>query len=291
MGAIHWTICRGAPMRSEAGELIGYAGTVEDVTERKLTELTLRKTEKLAAMGRLAGTIAHEINNPLEALTNLFYLVRNHSSLDREAREFADIAEQQLARIAAITRQSLSFYRDSATPTTVSLAEILGDVLDVHRDALQTHKIAAERRFETDGMIIAHPGELRQVFANLVGNAIQAMPAGGTLRVHLFAASQKGNSTRGGVRVNVVDTGTGIAPEIARKLFEPFFTTKAEKGTGLGLWVSRGIIEKYDGFVTFRSTRRPRTTCFSIFVPTVVEQVRRLRTKPVPKQLAGAQTS
>jgi signal transduction histidine kinase len=287
---VQWTICRGAPMRSDAGELIGYAGTIEDVTERKLAEMTLRKTEKLAAMGRLAGAIAHEINNPLEALSNLFFLLQQHPSLDDTAREYANLADQQLARIATITKQSLSFYRESNKATTISVAEIVGEVLDFYRELAHRQNIAVERRFETDGMIIAHAGELRQVFANVVGNALQAMPTGGRLRIHIFPAVQHESGMRTGLRVNVIDTGAGIAPEIGARLFEPFFTTKAEKGTGLGLWVSRGIVEKYEGTIRFRSTRRPKSsTCFSVFLPTVIQQTRRPVEKAKPAERVSAQ--
>lgn len=276
-GMTRWTICRGAPMLSDTGALLGYAGTVEDVTERKQAESTLRKTEKLAAMGRLAGIIAHEINNPLEALTNLFYLLRRHPSLDQEARGFAELADRQLARVSGITRQSLSFYRDTAQPKRVLLADVLEDVLAMYTDTAMAQKISIERCFETDGSVMAHPGELRQVFLNIVGNGLQAMPGGGRLRIHLFPAVQRKGNSRAGVRVNIIDTGTGVPAEAAAHLFEPFFTTKSEKGTGLGLWVSRGIVEKHEGHIHFRSTRRPRATCFSVFIPTVAQQVRRQR--------------
>lgn len=288
--SLRWTVCRGAPILSETGELIGYAGTVEDVTDRKLAEMTIRKTEKLAAMGRLAGTIAHEINNPLEALSNLFYLLQMHPSLDGTAREYANMADQQLSRISTITKQSLAFYRESKQATTVAVSEILGEVLDFYRELANAQKITVDRNFDTQGMIIAHAGELRQVFANVIGNAVQAMPHGGTLRVHLFPASQRATGERNGIRVNVVDTGAGIPREVSDRLFEPFFTTKAEKGTGLGLWVSRGILEKYEGSIRFRSARWPASsTCFSIFLPTVIHQTRRLAEKELSPERVSAQ--
>ena len=277
-GGVRWTICRGAPMRSEEGNLLGYAGTVEDITERKQAESALRKSDKLAAMGRLAGIIAHEINNPLEALTNIFYLLRQHPSLDEQARGFAELADEQLGRVSAITRQSLSFYRESAKAVPVSLSDVLNDVLAVYRETAVAQAVSIERRFDTDGIVMAHPGELRQVFINIVGNGLQAMPKGGRLRVHLFPAMDWIRPGRSGVRVNIVDTGEGIPADVSSRLFEPFFTTKSEKGTGLGLWVSRGIIDKHEGRIAFRSTRHPGATCFTVFIPTVAQQLRRPRT-------------
>jgi PAS domain S-box-containing protein len=237
-----------------------------DITSRLQAEEALRQTEKLAAMGRVAGIIAHEINNPLEAITNAFYLLRDHKSLDEEARHYALLAEQELTRVAHITRQTLSFYRESKQPIKLSVPELLDNVLELQARRLQLGRIKLEKRYLTEGSLQGYPVELKQVFLNLIGNAIQAMPHGGRMRVSVRAEQ---NGSVPGVSISIIDTGSGIRPEDAKHLFEPFFSTKSEKGTGLGLWISRGIIQKYEGAIRFRSLRTEsgNTTCFRIFLP------------------------
>jgi PAS domain S-box-containing protein len=239
-----------------------------DITAQIHAEETLRKTERLAAMGRMAGMIAHEINNPLEAINNAFYLLREHPSLDVEARYYARLAGEELERISHITRQTLSFYRESQQAVTVSLAHLLDDVLELQSGRLRLSGIELEKDYRSNGEILAFPAELKQVFLNLVGNAVQAMPDGGRLRVRVYESRHRHLAHRG-VRVSVVDTGTGIKAEDAKRLFEPFFSTKAAKGTGLGLWISKGIVEKYEGAIRFRSLRMAHhnATCFSVFIP------------------------
>jgi PAS domain S-box-containing protein len=239
-----------------------------DITAQLHAEDALRRTERLAAMGRVAGIIAHEINNPLEAINNAFYLLRDHRSLDDEARMLATMAEEELLRVAHITRQTLSFYRESQQAVLVSLAKILDDVLELQSRSMRLSGIALDKKYRTEGAILGFPSELKQVFLNLVGNAIQAMPEGGRLRVRVADCKTR-NKGRRGIRVSVCDTGGGIKPEDAKRLFEPFFTTKSTKGTGLGLWISKGIVQKYEGAIQFRSLRYKgrNTTCFSVFLP------------------------
>jgi PAS domain S-box-containing protein len=239
-----------------------------DITAQLRAEEALRETEKLAAMGRVAGIIAHEINNPLAAITNIFYLLRNHPSLDQDARRCADLAEQELQRVSHITRQTLSFYRESKQPISVPVPELLEDVLTLQERALQMNRIALRKSYLSDCVVQGFPVELRQVFLNLIGNAIQAMPDGGVLGVFVREATDWVRQRRGTV-ISIVDTGAGIRPEDARRLFQPFFSTKSTKGTGLGLWISKGIIQKYDGRITCRSYRRGEkcVTCFRIFLP------------------------
>src|SRR3569833_92230 len=240
-----------------------------DIAAQMQAEEALRETEKLAAMGRVAGIIAHEINNPLAAITNIFFLLRNHPSLDEEARHCAALAEQELQRVSHITRQTLSFYRESKTPIAVTLTELLDDVLGLQERQLQNGHIKLEKRYMTPGIVHGFPVELRQVFLNLIGNAIQAMPSGGSLRLTIREAFDW-KLMRRGVTVMIVDTGVGIKPQDSRKLFEPFFSTKSTKGTGLGLWISRASGQKYDGRISFRSLRTTRgcSTCFREFLPT-----------------------
>lgn len=239
-----------------------------DITQQLRAEEALRESEKLAAMGRVAGIIAHEINNPLAAITNTLYLVRNHPSLDDTARHFADIAEQELQRVSHITRQTLSFYRESKQPIPVSLPELLDDVLELQERALVSSRIQLKKTYAAAAVIHGFPVELRQVFLNLIGNAVQAMPNGGTLGVYVREATDWSGQRRG-VAISILDSGLGINPEDAKRLFQPFFSTKSTKGTGLGLWISKGIVQKYDGTLTCRSVRTAQgaCTCFRVFLP------------------------
>jgi PAS domain S-box-containing protein len=239
-----------------------------DITAQVIAEEALRRNERLAAMGKLAGIVAHEINNPLEAITNAFYLLRQHPSLDDEAKYYAQIAEQELARVSHITKQTLSFYRESQKPVMVPLAELLDDVLELQQRPMQSANITLERDYRGEGTVHGFPSELKQVFMNLVSNAIQAMPQGGRMRVRLTkTVGWRGRPA--GVKVFISDNGVGISPENAKRLFEPFFTTKATKGTGLGLWISRGIVQKHEGTLRFRTVFGPSSTAtaFHVFLP------------------------
>jgi signal transduction histidine kinase len=239
-----------------------------DITAQRQAEEALRQTERLAAMGRVAGIIAHEINNPLEAITNAFYLLRNHPSLDDEARYYAQLGESELARVGHITKQTLGFYRESQHPVNVPVAEILDDVLELQGRQLVMNKIKLDKAYFTAGEIRGFPVELRQVFLNLIGNAIQAMPDGGHLRIRMRTRWNEATG-KPDLRISICDTGAGIRPEHAKHLFEPFFTTKSTKGTGLGLWISKGIIQKYDGNIHFRSIpwKGRNLTSFCVVLP------------------------
>jgi PAS domain S-box-containing protein len=260
----------------------GVAGIVvnsRDITERKRTEDVLHATEKLATTGRLAAAIAHEINNPLEGVTNLLYLLENHPSLDASARRYARMAQEEVARVARIARQTLAFYREPTVPVPVDVAELLNGLLELYAHKLQTHKVKLEKRLEDTAPIIASPGEVRQVLSNLVGNALDAVPDGGAIAVHVYHSRDWRHPWQEGVRISVADTGHGIRHEHLESIFDPFFTTKGEKGTGLGLWVSHGIVQKYGGTIHVHSSVRPQHsgTCFSVFFPqtAVVESLRK----------------
>jgi two-component system, NtrC family, sensor kinase len=238
-----------------------------DITSQLKAEEALRKTERLAAMGRVAGIIAHEINNPLESITNTFFLLRDHPSLDDEARYYAKLGEEELARVSHITRQTLGFYRESNDPIEVSIAGLLDEILELQSRRMVFNGIAIEKKYCSKATIWAFPIELRQVFLNLIGNAVQAMPNGGTLRVHVFDSWHR--NQRSEIRVCICDTGTGINLDHATHIFEPFFTTKSMKGTGLGLWISKGIVQKYGGSIRFRSSSVTgrNITCFEVMFP------------------------
>ena len=239
-----------------------------DITSQLQAEEALRKTERLAAMGRVAGIIAHEINNPLEAITNAFYLIRDHPSLDDEARYYAQLGEQELLRVSHITRQTLSFYRESQQAVAVSIPELLDNVLELQARRLQLNGIVLDKKYGSTANIHGFPVELKQVFLNLIGNAVQAMPEGGRLRIHVHESTDW-KTISSGVCISVCDTGSGIPSEHAKRLFEPFFSTKSTKGTGLGLWISKGIIQKYEGTIRFRTVKLfgGNVTCFRVFIP------------------------
>jgi two-component system, NtrC family, sensor kinase len=241
-----------------------------DITTEIKAEEVLRATEKLAAMGRVAGIIAHEINNPLAAITNIFYLLRNHPQLGDEPRALVERAEQELERVSHITRQTLSFYRETKQPILVFVPEILDDVLELQTRLLRENRITVRRKYQSAAPVTGFPAELRQVFLNLVGNAIQAMSEGGVLGVFVRETTDWTRNLRG-TMVSIIDTGGGIQPEDAPQLFQPFFSTKSTKGTGLGLWISRGIVQKYEGRITYRTVRSKggNVTCFRVFLPSI----------------------
>jgi PAS domain S-box-containing protein len=267
-----WTWLASAyPVRTTPHQVRWVGVIVLDASDRKRSEDALRKTEKLAATGRLAASIAHEINNPLEAITNLLFLLRNFSQLEEPALQYVIMAEHEAKRISEITQQTLRFYRQSTLPTRANMAELLGSVLTLYRGRLNTLNIQVERDFDPELDLFCFSGELRQVFANLVGNAIDATMSGGRLLVRARRSHNWKAPDMHGIRFAVADTGTGMEPAVRDRVFEAFFTTKEVTGTGLGLWVSHEIIMKHRGLVHVRS--RPSFdgqasgTVFEIFIP------------------------
>ena len=258
-----------APILNDRKDLVGVVIVLRDITERRRTEQTLRASERLAQAGRLSATIAHEIRNPLDTVSNLIYLLRHEREASEASAQYLEMASDELARIAQITGQLLTFHREAQTPVNVDLADVLQSVLVLHAPQIRRGHIKVRQRLEAKQQVRGFPGELRQVFSNLVGNAIDAMPHGGELILHVRESSFASDSLVRGVRVTVLDTGAGISLGVRRNLFAPFYTTKGEKGTGLGLWVSRGIIEKHEGTIYLRSSTRPGKsgTAFSVFLP------------------------
>ncbi len=253
-------------------EHVRWAGMiVRDVSERVRAEETLRKTEKLAATGRLAASIAHEINNPLEALTNILFLLRNFSTLDAQAHEYVVMAEHEVRRVAEIAQQTLRFYRQSTLPGRATLAELIDSVLDLYRGRLSNQSINVDRGFDPQQTVFCYSGEIRQVFANLFGNAIDAVPSGGRILVRARPSHDWRQPELKGIRFTVADSGSGMEPEVRARIFEAFFTTKDATGTGLGLWVSYEIIQKHHGTIRVRSrsagSNHSSGTVFQIFLP------------------------
>lgn len=259
-----------SPIFDPAGRIVGASKIARDISERKLTEAALIKSEKLAAAGRLAATLAHEINNPLQAITNLVNIWARSPGLDAEGRAYAATAESELRRVNHLTQQSLSFYRESAVPTIVNVEETIDSVLNIYDKRLEVQRIHITRRYQSNGATIrTYPGELRQVFSTLLLNAMEAVDTDGAIVVRTRKASHWQNRVIRGIRVTIFDYGIGIPPSNIQRIFEPFFTTKGENGTGLGLWVASGIVDRAGGSILTRSSVGPRThgTCFSIFLP------------------------
>lgn len=258
----------------DRGKVCQLRGLIADVTERRQAEATLRATERLAATGRLAASIAHEINNPMAAVTNLVYLIENCAGENEQARQFARMAEDELKRMAHITRQMLGFYRDSDDATRVDVGDLLHGVLELYDRRIKNSGVQIEFRNEAAPLIRVFAGEIRQVISNLLINAIDALPEGGRIVVRVHEARDWAEDGRRGARILVADNGRGIPESLRTRVFEPFFTTKGQKGTGLGLWVSEGIVQKHQGRLRVRSTQRKDRsgTCFSIFLPAAEEK-------------------
>ena len=243
------------------------AAFTADLSELKRTEGVLRQTEKLAVVGRLASSIAHEINNPLEAVTNLLYLI-NSEPLPDNVREYVHLAQQELARVANITTQTLRFHRQSTNARTASLSQIIEGVLALFQGRLRNAGISVEKQFRPANPVLVYESDLRQVFTNLLSNAMDATPPGGKVIVRERNATDWRTGKRG-VRITIADTGHGMSRETRKLIFDPFFTTKGITGTGLGLWVSSGILQKHGATVRVRSRQEhpARGTVFSIFFP------------------------
>jgi PAS domain S-box-containing protein len=254
-----------SPLRNAAGEIIGASVIARDISAEKQSEEAIRRSEKLATAGRLAASIAHEINNPLEAVVNLLYLVRHDSS---HAGEYLTMAEQEVGRIAQLAQQTLGFVRDASSPGSMDPAAVMDEILQLYSRKLEGRHIRVVRRYRGSHQITGYSGELRQLLANLLVNAVDAMADGGSLQVRV-AASHDWSNGRDGVRIVVADNGSGIPRNNLRQIFEPFYTTKKDTGTGLGLWVSRGIVQKHGGSIRVRSRADGHTTgtAFSIFLP------------------------
>ena len=253
------------------------AAFVADLTLQKKSEEMLRRTEKLAVTGQLAASIAHEINNPLEAITNLLYLVGS-TALTDEARGYLELASRELDRVAQITVQTLRFHRRSARPVETDLTELVKTVLPLFESRIRLRQATIQSRYRTSPRVLIHDGEIRQVVANLISNATDALAESGRILLRV-APARSPRTNVPGVVLTVADTGHGMAPGTLARIFEPFFSTKGATGTGLGLWVSLEIVEKNGGTLRVRSRQaqvdRPGGTVFRFFLPLI---------HPVPPQ-------
>ncbi len=262
----HWLQSVAAPITLN-GELIGGVAVNTDVTQMRLQDEALRKSEKLAAVGQLASSIAHEINNPLESITNLLYLIR-HSTEMNEIQEYAAMAQNELTRVTQITLQTLRFHRQNSRAAEVNLEELARSVMALYTGRLLVRNVRLEWKVFPAPPVMCLEGEIRQVLNNLIRNALDAMSSGGALSMRVHAQTDL-RSGRKGVRLTISDGGEGIHPRIQARLFEPFQTTKEITGTGLGLWVSKGIVEKHGGKLGVRTRRDGLVhgTTFTLWLP------------------------
>jgi PAS domain S-box-containing protein len=271
-GEVRWLALHGRPILDERKNAVSYIGIVMDISTRKRAEEALLRTEKLAATGRMAATIAHEVNNPLAGATNSLYLASSDPALKPETKEYLTIADQELRRAAHITQQTLGFYRASGRPTPTALPKLIDEVLGVYVTKLQNRNITVDRRYRcgqcADGCepcFLVNDGEMRQIISNLLVNGIDALNDHGTLYIR---ASRTGGVNESGpnLHLTIADNGCGVRQEHLRRIFEPFFTTKESFGTGLGLWVTQELVRQHNGTIKVRS-RQGKGTVFRITFP------------------------
>ena len=257
-----------APIRDSSSRLSGIVLVFRDVSDRRVSEQALMRAEKLASVGRMASSMAHEINNPLEAVINLVYLARREDQIER-IRPLLDHAETELNRITQVTRQTLAFYQEHATHTRFKPADVVKRLAEFYGTLAARKGIQLIVDTPGEGEILGSPGELRQALANVLLNSLEACQSGGIIRVNVRLAADAVDSMKPGIRVTIADSGCGIPSVDRERLFEPFFTTKKDTGIGLGLWVSKQLIEKHGGRIGLRSRSRGTTTgtVVSIFVP------------------------
>ena len=251
-----------APIHSATG-ILGCVLTMTDITDRKKAEGALIRSDKLASVGRMASTIAHEINNPLETIGNVIYLAMTDPGISPSAKSFLEVAVQELDRVNHIARQTLAFHRETSAPALIDLRASIDTTLKLFAGRLEARNITVARRYAEVGRIRAFGGEIQQVISNLLANSMDAMPNHGRIEIRLSRTLSSGTEK---VRLAIADTGSGISPERLASVFEPFFTTKEMHGTGLGLWVTKQIVEKHRATIRVRS-KLGRGTVFSIVFP------------------------
>jgi PAS domain S-box-containing protein len=267
-GEVRWLMSRGRPVCDLNSRALRFVGIVLDISERKKAESALIRSEKLASVGRMAASIAHEINNPLAAVMNTLFLARMDAALPVSAQQYLDVADEELKRISVITRQALGFYRESSAPARVSAAAVMDSAVEVLRSRIKAKHAAIQKEYDGNLRVLGVTGELRQVFSNLLLNSLDALTENGTIKLRV-SSSRCPRNGRERVRVTVADDGDGIDAPILPRVFEPFFTTKESLGTGLGLWISKQIIDKHGGFIRVhsRTCGAHRGTTFSIVLP------------------------
>ena len=267
-GSEHWLESQGKCQRNAEGKVVRIHGVMADITHRKQAEEAMLRAEKLAVAGRLAASVAHEINNPLEAIANMLYLIEMSESAE-ESRARASMALEQLMRVSMMVQATLMFHREAGAAKETRLSEVLDSVLDMFLGKLKNLDIAVELQAGQECPILCMPGETQQIFANLIANSIEAMQQNGRLTIRVRPSIDWRDRVSRGMRVTIRDTGAGIDRTTMAHIFEPFFTTKPGTSTGLGLWVVQQLLERQRGSVNVWSSQRGDSsgTVFSVFLP------------------------
>ena len=266
-GSVVWVRNSISVMR-EGQEQPGHVLCIcEDISDRKRAERALAEQDRLASIGKLTSSIIHEINNPLEAVLNLIYLARQLVP-EGEVSGYLARAEEELGRDSEITAEGLRFHRQSASPAPVNVADLVQSVLTLFRGRFREGRVEVEFRKEDAPQLKCFPGEIRQAFVNLIGNAVESMPTGGTIKVRVRPATDW-RTSESGVRITIADTGVGMSDRTRQHLYDAFFTTKGSEGSGLGLWVTSNIVSKHRGVIHVRSRCAAKSggTVFSLLFP------------------------
>jgi PAS domain S-box-containing protein len=255
-----------SPLKDSSGKIVGASKILRNITERKKLEQSLLQAEKIAATGKMAATIAHEINNPLESVLNLIFLARTNITNSTEATAFLNTAEEELVRASHIAKQTLGYYREHSSAIKIALSQLVVDALRIYGPKLTASGTQIATNFDSSQQIIVRKGEMMQIISNLITNAMYAMPSGGTLTISVHDATE---CDKHGLLLSIEDTGDGIPAENIEKIFEPFFTTRSFVGTGIGLWVAKQFVEGHKGRIGVESSVDPAShgTKMSIFLP------------------------
>ncbi len=259
----YWTVSY-YPVLGADGTIQGITAASLEITQQKKAELALIESDKLAAVGRLASSIAHEINNPLESVTNLLYLARNSEKLD-EAKDYLERAEHELKRVAAVTSQTLRFHKQATSPQEITGEALIRNVVSIYQGRILNSGVTVHTRYHTEKPVRCFEGEIRQVISNLLGNALDALHPGG----NIYLRSREGThyaAGQPGIVLTIADDGSGMAPETMARAFRAFYTTKGITGTGFGLWICKEIINRHNGAIRIRSSLG-HGTVFTVFLP------------------------
>lgn len=268
-GVYRHFMAQAQPLRNWKEEIEGWLGTSTEIHDQKVAEEIRRRAEKLSAASRVAASVAHEINNPLAAATNALYLAQLDTQLNSTTREYLRLAEEQLARVAHVTARSVGFHRQASAPSRVHLGDVMDSALAIFAGRLQDSSIALRREYPGNPSLHCFQEDVRQIFANLISNALEALPNGGCLRIRIRSAHAWDRMGAPGVRVLVADNGHGIPPSLLHHVFDAFVSSRASTGSGLGLWITREILLRHHGRIAVHSNVDPRRhgTVFALFFP------------------------